>query len=72
MNLNRNDETKGTSVQRIRERDLTYAIVLRVPFAQAEDVEAQIENLFSQLIVYQHWDTGRLYISKRPPEGVRE
>jgi len=66
------DENEGTSVQRIRERDLTYALVLKVPFARAQNIEAQIENLFSDLIVYQHWDTGRLYISKQPPESVRE
>ena len=61
-------ESEATGVQRLRERDLTYALVLKVPFASAEDLEAKVNTLFGELIVYQHWDTHKLYISRAPPE----
>ena len=61
-------ETRSTSMERIGERKMSLALVLRVPYARAEDVETQLENLFGELIIYRHWDSGRLFITRTPPE----
>ena len=62
-------ETKSTSLsgERISDRKMSLGLVLKVPFSRAEDVEAQIENLFGEMVFYLHWDSAPLFISRRDP-----
>lgn len=66
-------ENERTEERRfLRETEATIGLVLRVPFAQIDDILARLENLLSGRIIYRKTSPWNLYITdKDPREGPR-
>jgi hypothetical protein len=58
----RNEETRL-----LRETEATIGLVLRVPFAQIDDVLARLEDLLSGRIIYRKTSPWKLYITDKDP-----
>jgi hypothetical protein len=55
----------------LRETEATIGLVLRVPFAQIDDILSRLENLLSGRIIYKRVSPWKLFICEEDPREAR-
>jgi hypothetical protein len=61
-------DTKASSVQRLRETEVSLGLILKVPLGRVEDIEAQLENAFGLKLIFAKFSAGKLWIVDKHPK----